>query len=131
MEFFPKLDKCRAFTKAIAQWSRYVIEAQLNSFKGFFFSLKKKLLISFPKNYPVAEPTKAPIQLSEGRWFESAHGFYMEIYAFIYLFCKRVSGAYCGFMVLALLSKIDENYTFKATFLHQTAVKSYLKLSQI
>ena len=37
-----------------------------------------------------------------------------------------LSGAYCGFMMLALLSKIEEIDTFNATNLHQTAVKSYL-----
>ena len=30
-----------------------------------------------------------------------------------------------------LLSKIEGNYTFDATNLHQNAVKNYLKLSQI
>ena len=38
-----------------------------------------------PKNYPVAEPTKAPIQLSEGRWFEPTYGFYLffELFQFL------------------------------------------------
>ena len=46
-------------------------------------------------------------------------------------FVYRVSGAYCGFMVLVLLSKIEEIDTFKSTNLHQNAVKTYLKVSQI
>ena len=46
-------------------------------------------------------------------------------------FVKRVSGAYCGFMMLALLSKIEGIYTFNATNLHQNALKNYLQLSQI
>ena len=46
-------------------------------------------------------------------------------------FVKRVSGAYCGFMVLVLPSKIEEFDTFKSTNLHQNAVKTYLKVSQI
>ena len=41
------------------------------------------------------------------------------------LFVYRVSGAYCGFMVLVLLSKIEGIETFKATNLHQNAVKTY------
>ena len=107
--------------------------------------------MSFPKNYPVVEPTKAPIQLSEGRWFEPTHGFYIffvlfqflkdyhsisakkrnrndhEKWIFMHLstfFVKRVSGAYCGFMMLALLSKIEGIYNFNATNLHQNAVKT-------
>ena len=43
------------------------------------------------------------------------------------LFVYRVSGAYCGFMMLVLLSKIEGIHTFKATNLHQNAVKTYLK----
>ena len=39
--------------------------------------------------------------------------------------------AYGGFLMLILLSEIEGIYTFNATNLHQTAVKSYLKLSQI
>ena len=46
-------------------------------------------------------------------------------------FVYRVSGAYCGFMVLVLLSKIEEIDTFKATNLHQNAIKTYLKVSQL
>ena len=46
-------------------------------------------------------------------------------------FVYRVSGAYCGFMVLVLLSKIEEIDTFKSTNLHQNAVKTYLKVLQI
>jgi hypothetical protein len=42
-------------------------------------------------------------------------------------FVKRVSGAYCGFMMLALLSKIKGIYTFNATNLHQNAVKKLFK----
>jgi hypothetical protein len=165
---YPKYSKHDAFTLAhaiecvsfsLSQWSRYVIEAHLNSFKGFFFfNLKIKLLMPFPKNYPVVEPTKAPIQLSEGRWFEPTHGFYIffvlfqflkdyhsisakkrnrndhEKWIFMHLstfFVKRVSGAYCGFMMLALLSKIEGIYTFNATNLHQNALKNYLKLSHV
>ena len=39
--------------------------------------------------------------------------------------------AYGGLLMLVLLSKIEGNYTFNATNLHQNAVKNYLKLSQI
>jgi hypothetical protein len=39
--------------------------------------------------------------------------------------------AYGGFMVLVLLSKIEDIYTFNPTNLHQNAVKNYLKPSQI
>ena len=46
-------------------------------------------------------------------------------------FVYRVSGAYCGFMVLILLSKIEEIDAFKSTNLHQNAVKTYQKVSQI
>ena len=46
-------------------------------------------------------------------------------------FVYRVSGAYCGFMVLVLLSKIEEIDTIKSTNLHQNAVKINLKVSQI
>ena len=46
-------------------------------------------------------------------------------------FVKRVSGVYCGFMMLALLSKIEGIYTFNATNLHQNTEKNYLKLSQM
>jgi hypothetical protein len=46
-------------------------------------------------------------------------------------FVHRASGAYCGFMVVVLLSKIEEIDTFKFTNLHQNAVKTYLKVSQI
>jgi hypothetical protein len=46
-------------------------------------------------------------------------------------FVYRVSGAYCGFMVLILLSKIEEIDTLKATNLHKNAIKTYSKLSQI
>jgi hypothetical protein len=46
-------------------------------------------------------------------------------------FVYRVSGACCGFMVLVLLSKIEEIDTFKSTNLHQNATKTYLKVSQI
>ena len=46
-------------------------------------------------------------------------------------FVHRASGAYCGFMVVVLLSKIEEIDTFKSTNLHQNAVKTYLKVSQI
>jgi hypothetical protein len=51
----------------------------------------------------------------------------------IYLpfFVYRVGGAYCGFMVLVLLSKIEEIDIFKATNLHQNPIKSYSKVSQI
>ena len=34
-------------------------------------------------------------------------------------------------LLLILLSKIEGNYTFNATNLHQNALKNYLKLSQI
>ena len=34
-------------------------------------------------------------------------------------------------LLLVLLSKIEGNYTFNATNLHQNALKNYLKLSQI
>ena len=40
-------------------------------------------------------------------------------------FVKRVSGAYCGFMMLALLSKIEGIYIFNATNLHQNTLKIY------
>ena len=43
------------------------------------------------------------------------------------LFVYRVSGAYCGFMMLVLLSKIEGIDTFKATNMHQIAVKTYQK----
>ena len=46
-------------------------------------------------------------------------------------FVIRVNGAYCGFMVLVLLSKIEEIGTFKSTNLHKNTVKIYLKVSQI
>ena len=46
-------------------------------------------------------------------------------------FVYRVSGAYCGFMVLVLLSKIEEVDAFKSTNLHQNAIKIYQKVSQI
>ena len=39
--------------------------------------------------------------------------------------------AYGGLLVLVLLSKIEGNYAFNATNLHQNALKNYLKLSQI
>ena len=42
-------------------------------------------------------------------------------------FVYRVSGAYSRFMVLVLLSKIGEIDTFKATNLHQNAIKTYSK----
>ena len=45
-------------------------------------------------------------------------------------FVYRVSGAYCGFKVLVLLSKIKEIDTFESTNLHQNAVKTYQKVSQ-
>ena len=38
--------------------------------------------------------------------------------------------AYGGLLMLVLLSKIEEIGTFKATNLHQNAVKNYLKPSQ-
>ena len=47
------------------------------------------------------------------------------------VFVYWLSGAYCGFMVLVLLSKIEEIDTFKSTNLHQNAVKNYLKVLQI
>ena len=139
--------------------SRYVIiEAHLNSFKGSFFKFRNKTFNIFPYELPSSEPTKAPIQLSEGRWFEPAHWFYIffvffqflkdyhsisakkrnrnghEKWTFMHLstfFVKRVSGAYCGFIMLALFSKIEGIYTFNATNLHQNAIKNYLKLSEI
>ena len=45
--------------------------------KGNKKILNEKMKISFQctKDYPVAEPTKASTQLSEGRWFEPTHGF--------------------------------------------------------
>ena len=43
----------------------------------------------------------------------------------INVFVYWLSGAYCGFMVLVLLGKIEE------IDLHQNAVKIYLKGSQI
>ena len=47
-------------------------------------------------------------------------------------FVYRVSGAYCGFMVvLVLLSKIEEINTVKSTNLHQNTVKTYQKVSEI
>jgi hypothetical protein len=48
-----------------------------------------------------------------------------------FLFTEYLSGAYCGFMVLVLLSKIEEIDTFKATNLHQNAIKTYSKVSQL
>jgi hypothetical protein len=35
--------------------------------------------------------------------------------------------AYRGLLMLVLISKIEEIYTFKATNLHQNGVKTYLK----
>ena len=52
----------------------------------------------------------------------------MHLYTF---FVFRVSWAYCGFMVLVLLSKIEEIDTFKSTNLHQNAIKTYQKVSHI
>ena len=46
-------------------------------------------------------------------------------------FVYRLSGAYGGFMVPGLFSKIEEIDTFKSTNLHQNAVKIYLKVLQI
>ena len=42
-------------------------------------------------------------------------------------FVYRVSGAYCGLLMLVLLSKIEEIDTFKATNLNQNGLKTYLK----
>ena len=42
-------------------------------------------------------------------------------------FVYRVSGAYCGFMVLVLLNKIEEIDTLKSTNLHQNAIKTFKK----
>ena len=47
------------------------------------------------------------------------------------VFVYWLSGAYVAFMLLVLLSKIEEIDTFKSTNLHQNAVKIYLKVSQI
>ena len=47
------------------------------------------------------------------------------------VFVYWLSGAYVAFMLLDLLSKIEEIDTFKSTNLHQNAVKIYLKVSQI
>ena len=38
---------------------------------------------------------------------------------------------YGGFMILVLLSKIEDIYIFNTTNLHQNEVKNYLKPSQI
>jgi hypothetical protein len=52
------------------------------------------------------------------------NGNFMHLYTF---FVYRVSGAYCGFMVLVILSKIEE---IDAN-LHQNAIKTYSKVSQL
>ena len=36
-----------------------------------------KSFATFLNKHPIAEPSKAPTQLSEGWWFEPTHGFYV------------------------------------------------------
>ena len=123
-------------------------------FQRNIFHSSNKVLTQQSSNYSIAKPNKAPIQLSEGRWFEPTHGFYIffvlfqflkdyhsisakkrnrndhEKWIFMHLstfFVKRVSGAYCGFMMLAFLGKIEGIYTFNATNLHHNAVKKLFK----
>jgi hypothetical protein len=55
----------------------------------------------------------------------------MIIYALNLLWMLIELTAYGGFMILVLLSKIEDIYIFNATNLHQNAVKHYLKPSQI
>ena len=122
--------------------------------RNLFYS-KNKVLTYQLTNHSIVKPAKAPIQLSEGYWFELGftHFYVIFIYfqflkdyhsisakkrdwnsnekwMFMHLstfFVYRVSGAYCGFMVLILISKIEEICTFKATNLHQNAIKDLFK----